>query len=168
MDSLGRQHTRKGVKRALQSLPEEFDETYEEAMKRIESQDSQKTSLAKQILSWICYSIRPMTVMELRHALAVELGDTDMDEEALPDGEDLGSVCAGLVTIDRDSNVIRFVHYTTQQHFVDLFPRAHAEIAKTCLTYLSFDRFKEGYCQTDKNMETRLRDYPLLGYASQY
>src|SRR4051812_24021010 len=108
-----------------------------------------------------------MTVMELRHALAVELGDTDMDEEALPDGEDLGSVCAGLVTIDRDSNVIRFVHYTTQQHFVDLFPRAHAEIAKTCLTYLSFDRFKEGYCQTDKNMETRLRDYPLLGYASQ-
>ncbi len=113
-----------------------------------------------------------MTVDEIRCALAVESGDTDMDEEALPDEDLLVSVCAGLVTIDRDSNVIRFVHYTTQEYFernrVDRFRTALTEIVRTCLIYLSFNKFADGYCKTDKETEIRLREYPLLQYASQY
>lgn len=172
MDSLGRELTRKGLKKALRSLPVELDETHEGAMKRIQSQDPKKAALAKHVLSWICYSMRPMTVDEIRFALAVAPGDTDMDEEALIDGELLVSVCAGLVTIDRDSNVIRFVHPTTQEYFegsrINRFPNALKEIVTTCLTYLSFKQFSDGHCLTDKEMETRLREYPFLQYAAQY
>jgi ankyrin repeat protein len=168
IDSLGREDSRRGVKRALQGLPGELDGTYEEAMKRIQSQDPRKVRRAEQILSWICYAIRPMTVNEIQCALAVESGDTDIDEEALPDEDLLVSVCAGLVTIDRESNVIRFVHYTTREYFVDRFRTALTEIVRTCLTYLSFNKFADGYCRSDEEMEIRLRKYPLLRYASQY
>jgi hypothetical protein len=31
--------------------------------------------------------------------------------------EDMVSVCAGLVTVDEESNIIRLAHYTTQEYF---------------------------------------------------
>ena len=172
MDSLGRELNLRGLKEALRSLPKSLDETHEEAMKRIQSQDSKKVALAEQVLSWICYARRPMTVDEIRFALAVAPGDTDLNEESLIDGNLLVSVCAGLVTIDRDSNVIRFVHPTTQRYFqgsrISRFPNSLKEIVSTCLTYLSFNRFAKGRCSTDQEMEARLCENPFLQYAAQY
>jgi hypothetical protein len=48
--------------------------------------------------------------------LAVELDEEGLDEDNIPVVEDIISVCAGLVTIDKESNVIRLVHYTTQDY----------------------------------------------------
>jgi hypothetical protein len=56
-------------------------------------------------------------ISELQHALAVEVGEAELDEENLPEIEDIVSVCAGLVTIDEESGIIRLVHYTTQEYF---------------------------------------------------
>ncbi|KAH0565065.1 hypothetical protein GP486_001547 [Trichoglossum hirsutum] len=84
-----------------------------------------------------------------------------MDEEALPDMGTLVSACAGLVTIDQESNVIRLVHHTTQEYLertrMDHFPNAQLKIAGTCLTYLSFDTFASGYCSNDEEMEKSLQ-----------
>ena len=54
--------------------------------------------------------------MELQHALAVETGTSELDEENLLEIGDLISVCAGLVIADEESNIIRLVHYTTQEY----------------------------------------------------
>ncbi|KAH0558820.1 hypothetical protein GP486_004540 [Trichoglossum hirsutum] len=82
---------------------------------------------------------------------------------------DAVSVCAGLVTIDQESKIIRLVHYTTQEYFVRIrmtrFPCAQTSIAMTCLVYISFDTFAKGHCRSDQEMEARLHDYPLLEYA---
>ncbi len=84
--------------------------------KRIEGQvqDSQKP--AKDFLSWISGAKRTLTTSELRHALAVEIGELELDEENLPEIEDMVSVCAGLVTVDEESDIIRLVHYTAQEY----------------------------------------------------
>jgi hypothetical protein len=170
MDSLAREDNRKGVRKALKNLPEELNETYDNAMQRIQSQNHQQVRRAEQVLSWISYALRPLAIKEIQCALAVEPDDTEMDEEALPDEDLLVSVCAGLVTIDRESNVIRLVHYTTQEYFqrirMDRFPKAQTEIARTCLTYLLFDIFPEGDCSSDEHMEARLQENPLLHYAA--
>ena len=84
-------------------------------MIRIERQFTDQEELAKQVLSWITCAERPLTILELQHALAVEVGESELDEDNLPELEDMVSVCAGLVTIDEESNVIRLVHYTTQE-----------------------------------------------------
>jgi len=169
---LVKKKSRKDVRIALKNLPEGLYETYDEAIKRIREQDADDVKLAERILSWISYALRPLTVKEIQHALAIQPGEKSIDEEALLDEDLITHVCAGLVTIDRESDVIRLVHFTMQEYFErnrrNIFPDGQTSITLTCLTYLSFDVFETGYCSSDEQMEARLRDNPLLHYAAQH
>jgi hypothetical protein len=75
---------------------EAYDHAYKEAMERIEGQVANSQELARQVLAWITCARRPLTTLELRHAFAVEIGESELDEENLPEIEDMVSVCAGL------------------------------------------------------------------------
>ena len=123
-----------------------------------------------QVLSWIICAKRPLTTFELRHALAVEVGETKLNEHNLPEIEDMVSVCAGLVTVDEESDIIRLVHYTTQEYLEQTqnrwFPNAVVKVTTICVTYLSFSVFESGFCQTDSEFEDRLQLNPLYGYAA--
>ena len=61
------------------------------------------------VLSWISFVVRPLSVEELQHALGVRPTHTDLRRGALPDKEIMVSVCAGLVVIDEESDIIRLV-----------------------------------------------------------
>ena len=119
-------------------------------MERIRGQVKDQEELAKQVLSWITCAKRPLTTSELQHALAVEVGESALDEENLPQIEDMVSVCAGLVAVDKESNIIRLAHYTTQEYFErthnQWFPNAETDITQICITYLSFSAFESGFC----------------------
>lgn len=149
---------------------EVLSSAYEEAMERINGQQTGFQLLAKNVLSWITCAKRPLITSELQHAIAVEVGDTELDEENLPEIEDMVSVCAGLVTIDKESGIIRLVHYTTQEYFErtqrQWFPDAQANLTTICVTYLSFDEFESGICQSDKEFEQRLQVHKLYDYAA--
>ncbi|KAI9778250.1 MAG: hypothetical protein M1839_008274 [Geoglossum umbratile] len=172
MDTLATKATPKDVRKALETLPKELDGTYREAMKRIENQNVDDKHLAERVLSWISFALEPLTVGELQHALAVEPDEPALDEDNIPDEGLLTSVCAGMVTVDQESNVIRLVHYTTQEYFERIktsrFPDAQTNIATACLTYISFDVFAEGYCRSSQELEIRLQKYPLLEYAARH
>ncbi|RYP18976.1 hypothetical protein DL767_009724 [Monosporascus sp. MG133] len=147
-----------------------YDQAYEKAMNRIEGQPTASQRLAKQVLLWITCAERPLTKVELQHALCVEAGDSELKEDYLPEIEDMISVCAGLVTVDEESKIIRLVHYTTQEYFQrrqqHWFPGAETYITEICVTYISFDVFGSGFCQTDDEFGERLRLYPFYGYAA--
>jgi ankyrin repeat protein len=147
-----------------------YDFAYNEAMGRIEGQVKHQNELAKEVLSWITCAKRPLFISELQHALAVEIGEVKLDEENMPQIEDIVSVCAGLVTVDKGSNIIRLVHYTTQEYFdrtrEKWFPNADTDITTICVTYLSFDKFESGVCQNDKEFEHRLQSNKLYDYAA--
>jgi len=149
-----------------------LDEAYREAIERIEGQLAEDRSLARRTIAWVSYAQRPLTSQELCHALAIEPGDIELDGDNVYDVEDIISVCAGLVTIDEESNVIRLVHYTTQEYFErirsDWNPNAREEIATTCLTYLAFDTFRSGSCGSDEKFEERIRENVLLDYAGRH
>jgi hypothetical protein len=119
--------------------------------------------------AWKCSTL---TTLELQHALAVEVSEPELDNENLPEIEDMASVCAGLVTVDEESSIIRLVHYTTQEFFErtqgDWFPTAETDIANICLSYLSFDVFGSGFCQSNKVFDTRLQSNPLYHYVAKY
>jgi len=136
-------------------------------MNRIEGQIADQEELAKQVLSWITCAKRPLTTSELQHALAVEEGESELDRDNLPQIEDLITVCAGLVTIDEESDIIRLVHYTAQEFFdrtkTHWFSNAESYITKTCVTYLLFDTFEAGITGY---LEDRLRENPLYHHAA--
>ena len=175
LDSLLDKKTKKKVLATIETLPKgskALDEAYNNAIKRIEGQRHGDTTLARSVLSWITYAQRPLTTGELCHALAVELDESELDLDNIPDIEVMVSVCAGLVAIDNESNIIRLIHYTTQEYFERIRdswnPRAQQDIASACLTYLSFDSFKSGSCRNDDEFERRLQKNMFLDYASRY
>jgi len=143
---------------------------YEEAMERINGQQKGFQLLAKNVLSWITCAKRPLTTRELQHAIAVEIDEPELDEDNLPEIKDIVSVCAGLVTIDEESKIIRLVHYTTQEYFNETrgkwFPNAQTNITTICITYLLFDEFESGICQSDNKFEQRLQSNKLYDYAA--
>ena len=152
MDSLTSKMTIRDLRKALKTLPTGLDETYSHAMNRIDLQDQEPRQLAYRILYWISYTLRPLTVDELRHALGVEPEESEFDEENLVDEGDLIAVCAGLVAIEPESRMVRMVHYTTQDYFEKIrdsrWPEARRTIAATCLAYLSYKNIEiqyEGY-----------------------
>uniref|UniRef100_A0A4E9D6D4 Uncharacterized protein n=1 Tax=Gibberella zeae TaxID=5518 RepID=A0A4E9D6D4_GIBZA len=160
------------IRHALETLPTgttAYDKTYEGAMKRIESRVNTK-EFAKKILTWIICARRPLETSELRHALAVKHGDSDLDENNLPEIGDIITVCAGLVVVDKKSNVVRLAHYTTQQYFErtkgDWFPNADTDITITCVTCLSHKIARK---KPTKSMPRAYRSFepnPLLNYVT--
>lgn len=139
---------------------------------RIDGQPPNRVARAKSVLSWISYAKRQLTATELCTALAVELGSSELDGDNILDVEDLVSVCAGLVTVDEESNVIRLVHYTTQDYLEGIrerwYPAAQLEIASTCLTYLCFDEFRSGSCQSDTEIKAKFKHNSFLEYSARY
>ena len=154
---------------------EALDSEYDKTVKRIENQGKDICEFAKRTLFWIVYAKRPLTTEELRHALAIELGTCKFDKTNLCLVEDMVSSCAGLVTID--SNIIRLVHYTTQEYFQRRGSKSFEDvqrdiIATSCLTYLAYDVFADGYLaleseSDDSDLESRLRQNVFFKYAAQ-
>lgn len=169
--SLKGKTTVKAMRAALKKLPVGYDDAYKDVMVRIKGQGREKEELAEQVLSWIACAERPLTILELQYALAVEVGESELDKDNLREIEDIISVCSGLVTIDKASNVIRLVHYTAQEFFERTqshwFQNANTYITTICTTYLSFDAFERGLCQTEDEFENRLRSNNFFEYAAQ-
>ncbi len=109
MDSLVSKNNADAIREALRHPPKGLKDTYEDAMRRIKEQTADDVELALGVLSWISFVVRPLSVEELQHALAVRPTHTDLRRGALPDEEIMVSVCAGLVVIDEESDVIRLV-----------------------------------------------------------
>lgn len=127
--------------------------------------------LGRKVLAWIICAKRKLTASELQHALAVEIGSTEFDSDNLPEIDDMVSACAGLVTVDTESNIIRLAHYTAQEYLErtqqDWFPDAEADITEVCVTYLSFSVFESGPCPNNGEFQARLRSNLLYDYAAQ-
>ncbi|KAI8624059.1 hypothetical protein F5Y19DRAFT_337792 [Xylariaceae sp. FL1651] len=147
-----------------------YELAYKSATDRIRGQLKEQAERAKQVISWIVCTKRPLTTLELLHALAVEIDKPGLDQDNIPRIKDVVSVCGGLVTVDEQSSIVRLVHYTAQDYFQqtknDWFPDAQYYIAATCTTYLSFHEFKTGYAKTDEKFEERLKSHYFYAYAA--
>ena len=140
-------------------------------MQRISAQSNDNYQLARRVLYWVVNSRFPLALSIIQQALAVEKEDTFLDNENIPDGDLLISVCTGLVEVHRDG-IVGLVHFTTQEYFErkghELFPEAQEEILQTCLTFLSFKEFGNGLCKNRKEFKRRLQKYPLLAYSGKF
>lgn len=156
----------KHVRIKLRTLPTTLKGTYDDAMERIENQEPDHRRIALKAMAWVCYAFRALSLKELQHALAVEPGDTVLDEDLVMDGQSITSLCAGLVVVDQRTNVVNLVHYSTKSYFDNTrhiqFPEFHAKITLVCATYLTLDSLKGA------KIWEMVQDYPLACYAAQF
>ncbi|KAK3485909.1 purine and uridine phosphorylase [Neurospora hispaniola] len=185
MDSLRDKSTPKEVRDVLQgmqhqdnapkklSVEERLYKAYGETMARIDKQERGFRDRAMQILLWVTHAKRPLSTEELRHALAVEVGRTELDEDNLVVSLDV-SICAGLAIVDDKTQEVRLVHYTTQEylerrHFKPpLYANPHVAITDICVTYLMFSIFRSGPCTFKDQYIERISRNSLYLYAAKY
>ena len=121
-------------------------DVYGATLDRIKEQGGEKARLGMAALMWISHSERLLQLDELLHALAVEIGSTDLNAEKIPSVETLLRCCLGLVVVDREASIIRLIHFTLQDYLYtspNLFGTTHSIMAETCLTYLNSRTIKD-------------------------
>jgi hypothetical protein len=106
MDILEKQTNRKALRQVLHSLPPNLDAAYDATMKRIKD-----NPLAFRVLSWLMQPPKWMSVLDLRYALAIKAGTTELDPDELDAEDALISACAGLVVVllGRRGRIVRLV-----------------------------------------------------------
>lgn len=174
MDSLATKRTPKAVQEALQRLPTEIGDTYDQAMQRIEATNEEDRNIAMNFLLWITFAARPLSVQEIEHACSIDAEAREIDPDEVLNAHDLTSMCSGLVMIDA-SDIVRLVHFSAQNYFYDnrerWFPGGEMVLAQGCLNYLSLKAFDAGPCSgPTENAEfaTRSLQNPLLQYSCSY
>ena len=142
-------------------------DAYDATIGRIKAQEGNRATLGMAALMWISHSEQPLEVDDICHALAVEIGSSDINANNVPSIRTVLGCCQGLATVDEGSSTVRLIHFTLKEHLsrhANLFDRPHSIIAETCLTYLSFQAIRDLSASASYN---RL-DTPFLKYSSLY
>ncbi|KAK6348997.1 hypothetical protein TWF730_009757 [Orbilia blumenaviensis] len=157
----------------LNALQSGLSPAIDKMMQRIENK-----ALAANILAWIWLAVRPLTVDELLHALAVRAGDNTLNKESLYRPKTFLRCCFGMVTIDAETKTVRLFHSSLKDYFAEhgsalgqTLHECHRDIARICLTYIQFRPFCEKISDQTKQQsvlgEAQISSaYPLLEYAS--
>ncbi|KIY01474.1 uncharacterized protein Z520_03026 [Fonsecaea multimorphosa CBS 102226] len=171
-DTLAAKTKPKDVLQALETFGrggDALDRAYQDTFQRIQRQPKEQNELAKKVLVCVTYSAEPLTLDAVRHALAVDQETKELDPEYdLDNPDDVVSSCAGLVTIDSESKIVRLVHYTTQSFLESLgnqlMSDPHDFLASCCLNHLHLDLFAE----VSIGQDHRYKDFPFFGYSARY
>ena len=156
---------------ALVTLPTDFYGSFKSIITRIqETSSASQAKLGMQVLMWVHFAYRPLGLVELQHALAVEKSHTEFNADNIPPQRVLLNCCLGLVVVDEETLTVRFMHYTLEEYFRIYarthFPNGCSWIAETCLTYLTFGKLRQ-HC-TIRDLEEKLKEYSFLNYAALY
>jgi hypothetical protein len=172
------------IKEALRSLPKTLDETYERILLQLSSEAEDNLILLKRILVFVTFAYRPMTVAELAQAVVIEIRGKKFDDDAaFHNPEDLVSLCNPLIAASPSTGLLGFVHYSIQEFLLSErlsnakgmirtfaldAKSCHTEIAQLCLSFVNFEDFSDGPCQTSKELQDRKEKYPFLKYAATF
>ncbi|KAK0445033.1 uncharacterized protein EV420DRAFT_981971 [Desarmillaria tabescens] len=151
----------------LEKLPRTMTNAYKSFLERLETVEPnvEHKDFLYRIFGWLALSERPLTVLELEHALAVEPGSKKLNTDNITSCDFITSACIGLVIVD-NQECLRFGHRSAQEYFrlnqTSLFPHIQEDIVRTCITYLSFDDF---HSSDFANSTVALERYPFLRYS---
>ncbi|KAH6908099.1 hypothetical protein BKA70DRAFT_1149960 [Coprinopsis sp. MPI-PUGE-AT-0042] len=158
---------------SLDGFPSTINDMYSATLERIIAQPGTKPQLARQILTWLAYARRGLSVDDIRYALAIPLtnplppNEDIVDPLLLVDEHVLLSVCCGLVIVDKPAYgtpSLRLIHFTAVDFLKTIISsaEAHLVLALTCIRrIISVD--------TSRSAEpfpiSKYQRYPLLHYA---
>jgi len=177
------------LRKALSSLPKTLDETYERILQGLDSADQLRD--ATKALRWLCFSYRPLRLLEMVEILAIENGDNGgfFPEERLPHPTDIMVVCSSLIScnavnddddhsgsdVDRireGRNIqVQLAHFSVKEYLLSDRCAMRSEfqtqtcfmaIAEGCLRYLLY------LCEGAPLNQGIVDQHPLSHYAAEH
>ena len=175
----------------LRKVPPELDSIYEHILKTLINDEDREDSL--HLMQWICFANRPLSVTDLRYALASddlaihEFQNSARDSEGFVDDDaqmeqQITSLSGGLVEIrdHRYSKVVQFIHQSVNDTFllkggftwlglddkVDAVGQGHHRLAKSCVNFLKLGEAQD--INPSEFIATKVRTewHPFLEYAT--
>lgn len=166
-------------------MPTKLNDAFKTTIDRIRGQPDVKSQQGMEILQWIYLAERQLTIDQLRHALAAnDPTMVTLDQDDLPFARSLLDYCFGLVVLDQETSLIRLVHKSLQDFLDsnkekhDLFVNGHRDIARSCLTYISFldstttsdpEKDRDVFCdiryERQSPESSHIQKYPFITYA---
>ncbi|KAH6901135.1 ankyrin repeat-containing domain protein [Coprinopsis sp. MPI-PUGE-AT-0042] len=161
--------SRSDVEKTLHDFPPQIKDVYLQTWTRIVSQPSGKASLAASVLAWVLYATRSLTVEELRHAVASSLDTYSFEKTRLVSAEVMVGVCCGLLAIEKETGLVRLVHYSAQAVLQTLIlesiPNPHSQLAAICMACLRDCGLQRSSLASADDLDAALTSTPLLEYA---
>jgi ankyrin repeat protein len=165
---------------ALESLPPDLNATYERILQRLNTSNSYRREIAQRTLMWLLYAAQKLTTKEMCHAISVNLGDDDLDEESIPSEEEILRCCSSLIRQSPDG--FELAHFTVREFLVGINAqrtpelssfhmeksKSRLECSKVCLTYLNFKEFGNGSVDSAEEWQRIHRKYPFKLHAVQF
>lgn len=164
------------IKDALNDTKEGLDDLYGEEIGKIMSHPSRFVrDRALRALLWVTNSYRSLSKAELLEALSMKPGRMGINQsQRLPQGISISTECADL--INEINGVYQLRHASLKDFLSSQLPtllsygalqqQAHAIMAETCLTYISFEDFNTVLVQSPQQLSGLKTRYPLLDYAT--
>ncbi|KAF4958429.1 hypothetical protein FGADI_2351 [Fusarium gaditjirri] len=142
----------KEIRQALRDIPSDLPATFDRALKRIVERRNQH--IAKKAFMWTKAVTQPLTLLQLREALSIEIGQHALRQEDLISGiERLPVWCENLLYVEETDNTVRFSHHSIQEFL--LVPglgeygalhidSGHSDklVGEVCITYVNLDNFQ--------------------------
>lgn len=168
------------IRKKLDSISFTSDEIY---ARHLQSVSPDWREWAHDVLFWVVYAVRPLTVLELALALAIKQEDKSLAALVGNISQDLAGdierVFHGLIIIEHDevhlahSTIKEFVLCSlgVQRYWYQIYSNdPHCQIAQTCLTYLSMEDFGHitSLAEFDGNRPLPEPRWGFLGYAAHH
>lgn len=180
MDQLLSQPTIRDLKLTMRNLHkgnQGLKDRYMHQLQGIQRLNEASRNLVYRILSWIVFAKRPLSCLELRHAVAIQKETRILDNDCIPSQAAVQSLCAGFVIFGSGSQKPRLIHLTLHEFLLEnldtFFPKPGQYLLWTCLTYLGFDCFSTGPCGSGQDYMKfkqtyikRKQDNPFYEYAA--
>ncbi|KAL7918702.1 nacht and ankyrin domain-containing protein [Trichoderma austrokoningii] len=172
------------IKAVVYSIPEDLESLYSELIRGM-------GPASLKLIQWIYFATRPLSIEELRWALAIDSGYSSLRAcqdavDYIPDDKSMRhrivSLSQGLAEIasGSDTHIIQFIHQSIKDFFlhkclVALYGEfvsikaaigmSHLYLLKTCIRYLAMEEIGKSviptYCENQLAM-----DFPFLKYAT--
>lgn len=152
----------------LDSLGNTVTDAYEEVLDRLAKEEI--CNEVFEFLSWIFHAKECFLMDELREALAVHPEDRQLQREQLYEPVDIIEECKSLLSYDEASGIVKFTHSAVQDFLQSVKKHgllSEIHLAKTLLTYLSFDVFNTP-CSDDVELQKRITGHRLSRYAARW
>ncbi|KAF9636552.1 hypothetical protein BFW01_g7448 [Lasiodiplodia theobromae] len=150
-----------------------LDAVYGMAIDHINNQPAIPKTLAQRTIAWIVRAKRPLFAAEVLHAAGFNEDGTAWSEGEVPHIDGVISSCAGLVSVEAETDKLRLLHKTAFNYF-----RANADewmepgekaMAMGCMKYLQMEEPEDVFCHDvwdDMDERERyFREWPLADYA---
>ncbi|KAL9025441.1 MAG: hypothetical protein Q9196_005738 [Gyalolechia fulgens] len=169
-----------GIRRKeLGNLPKTLHATYERILRRVNTSNSYVQLLVSRTLRWIVYREAHLSTAALCEAVSINLGDAERNADGISDELEILRWCSSLVRRAADGANLELAHFTVKEFLLQIDDNDEREfaifrigvghddieLAKVCLTYLSFRNFDNVSYADEELSRCRIQQYPLRQYA---